>query len=123
MEKNLNKNLELWKFFMKIGGYTCHQMYERSFSYRGYQFPVCARCTGILIGQIIGIILISLGFRIGFLWSLALILPMVIDGLIQLVKIIESNNIRRLITGFVSGIGYMYLLFNIIAIIKHLVFN
>ncbi|MCR1952879.1 DUF2085 domain-containing protein [Clostridium sp. DSM 100503] len=108
---------------MKIGGYTCHQMYERSFSYRGYQFPVCARCTGILIGQIIGIILISLGFRIGFLWSLALILPMVIDGLIQLVKIIESNNIRRLITGFVSGIGYMYLLFNIIAIIKHLVFN
>lgn len=123
MEKNLNKNLELWKKFMKIGGYTCHQMYERSFSYRGYQFPVCARCTGILIGQIIGIIFIILGFRIDFLWSLALIAPMGVDGLIQLIKLIESNNIRRVTTGFVSGVGYMYLLFNILVIIKHLVFN
>lgn len=108
---------------MKIGGYTCHQMHERSFSYRGYQFPVCARCTGILVGQIIGIICIILGFRINFLWSLALIVPMAIDGLIQLMEIMESNNIRRFITGFISGIGYIYLLFNIVVIIKHLVFN
>ena len=108
---------------MKIGGYTCHQMYERSFSYRGYQFPVCARCTGILVGQVIGLIFIILGLRINISWSLALIIPIAIDGLIQLMKIIESNNIRRFITGFVSGIGYIYLLFNIVVIIKRLVFN
>lgn len=123
MEKNLNKHLRLWTNFMKLGSYTCHQIYERSFSYNGYQFPVCARCTGIFIGQIIGVICIVLGLRINFLWATALIIPMVIDGLIQLMKIIESNNIRRFITGFASGIGYIYLLFNLVEIIKHLVFN
>jgi uncharacterized membrane protein len=123
VEKNLNKHLKLWTNFMKLGSYTCHQIYERSFSYRGYQFPICARCTGIFIGQIIGIILIILGFRLEFLWSIVLIVPMSIDGLIQLIKIMESNNVRRFITGFISGIGYMYLLFNIVVIIKHLVFD
>lgn len=108
---------------MKLGSYTCHQIYERSFSYKGYQFPVCARCTGIFMGQIIGVICIILGLRINFLWSTALIIPMVIDGLIQLMKIIKSNNIRRFITGFASGIGYIYILFNLLEIIKHSVFN
>lgn len=108
---------------MRIGGYTCHQMHERSFSYRGYQFPVCARCTGIFVGQIIGLICIILGFRINLLWSLVLIIPMAIDGLVQLMKIMQSNNIRRFITGSISGIGYTNLLFNIIVIIKRLVFN
>ena len=122
MEKNLNKNLKLWTTLMRIGGYTCHQMHERSFSYKGYQFPVCARCTGIFIGQIIGVLCIVLGLRIDFLWSIVLILPMAIDGLIQLMKIMESNNFRRFITGFISGVGYTYLLFNIIVIIKCLVF-
>lgn len=107
---------------MKIGGYTCHQMHERSFSYRGYQLPVCARCTGILVGQIIGFIGIVLGFRINFLWSLVLIIPMAIDGLIQLMKIMKSNNIRRFVTGSMAGIGYANFLFNIVMIIKHLVF-
>lgn len=123
MEKNLNKHLKLWTMLMRIGGYTCHQMHERSFSYRGYQFPVCARCTGIFVGQIIGLICIILGFRINLLWSLVLIIPMAIDGLVQLMKIMQSNNIRRFITGSISGIGYTNLLFNIIVIIKRLVFN
>ncbi|MDU8967475.1 MAG: DUF2085 domain-containing protein [Clostridium sp.] len=123
MERNLNKQLKLWTTLMRIGGYTCHQMHERSFSYKGYQFPVCARCTGILVGQIIGLICIVLDFRINLLWSLVLIIPMAIDGLIQLMKIIKSNNIRRFVTGFMAGIGYTNFLFNIVIIIKHLVFN
>lgn len=73
---------------MKIGTYSgCHQMYERSFNYNGYQFPICARCTGIFIGQIIGLIFIILGYRINLFWSLLLIAPMVIDGTIQLINI------------------------------------
>lgn len=108
---------------MKIGEYSgCHQMYERSFVYKGYQFPVCARCTGIFIGQIIGLIFIILGFRINLLWSVLLILPMAFDGTIQLIKIKQSNNIRRVITGFVAGIAYINLLLNILRFLKHLVF-
>lgn len=106
---------------MKIGTYSgCHQMYERSFTYRGYQFPICARCTGIFIGQIIGLIL---GFRLDLLWSILLIIPMGIDGTVQLIKIKQSNNLRRVITGFIAGIAYINLLFNIFKIIKHLVLN
>ena len=30
----------------------CHQMPERSFFYKGKQFPVCSRCTGVCLGQI-----------------------------------------------------------------------
>ena len=34
-----------------IGNHSgCHQMPERSFFYKGKQFPVCARCTGVIIG-------------------------------------------------------------------------
>lgn len=43
-----------YESLMQIGKSSgCHQMPERSFSYKGKQFPVCARCTGIFIGQLI----------------------------------------------------------------------
>jgi uncharacterized membrane protein len=32
-----------------IGGVICHQRPERSFFVDGYQFPVCARCTGLYL--------------------------------------------------------------------------
>lgn len=123
MEQNLNKHIKLWLFLMKVGEFSgCHQMYERSFKFRNYQFPICARCTGIFVGQIFGIILWVLGLKINLLYSVIIIIPMAIDGLIQLVQIKQSNNIRRVITGFIAGIGYTFFLINIIIIIKHLVF-
>ena len=37
---------------MRAGAATgCHQLPERSFFFRQYQFPVCARCCGVLIGE------------------------------------------------------------------------
>lgn len=98
-------------------------MYERSFNYKGYQFPVCARCTGIFIGQIIGIIFMVFGLKLNLFWSVLFMLPMIIDGTIQLIKIKESNNIRRVITGFIAGIAYINLLIDIFNIIKHLVLS
>ena len=50
--------IKTWAFFMRLGNRCgCHQIEERSFKIKGWQFPVCARCTGILTGQIIGIII------------------------------------------------------------------
>ena len=41
-----------------IGNHSgCHQMPERSFFYKGKQFPVCARCTGVIIGQSVALII------------------------------------------------------------------
>ena len=53
---------KIYKKLMVIGRATgCHQLPERSFSFRGKQFPVCARCTGVFIGEVLGIFLFKVG--------------------------------------------------------------
>lgn len=48
----------LWVKSMHIGASTgCHQMPERSFFFKKYQFPVCARCCGVLCGEILAVVL------------------------------------------------------------------
>ena len=87
--------IKTWAFFMRLGNKCgCHQMEERSFKIKGYQFPVCSRCTGILTGQIIGIIIYLLKFRVPLYISIIFLLIMYI----QYKKIKESTNTRRFIT-------------------------
>lgn len=118
--QNLDKKTKIWLILMKLGALTCHQMYERSFNYKGYQFPVCARCTGIFVGNIIGILLYIINIKISIITGLGLILIMAIDGLLQLFKIKASTNKRRFITGLIAGIGYIFMVANIFLYIRHL---
>jgi len=83
----------------------CHQMPERSFFYHGKQFPVCARCTGVFIGQILAIIFSILKFTVKIPVSIFLISIMGLDWFIQEIKIKPSTNIRRLLTGICGGFG------------------
>ena len=86
----------------------CHQRPDRSFFIGGHQFPLCARCTGILVGYFIGVIVaIMTGCKWYALFLIAL-LPMIIDGAIQQIRKIESTNARRFITGIIGGIGIVY---------------
>ena len=39
-----------------IGSLVCHQLAERSYHLWGAQMPVCARCTGIYFGALLGIV-------------------------------------------------------------------
>ena len=88
----------------------CHQRPERSFFVRGYQMPVCARCEGELIGILVA--LIAIWFVRPVWWLMALIMvPMIVDGLIQALTKYESNNWRRLITGLLFGFGITMLFF------------
>lgn len=48
-----------------------------------------------------------------YLYFLLLLLPMIADGVIQQAFQVESNNIRRLITGILGGIGIIYLFISI----------
>lgn len=109
-----SKSTDLWLQFMQIGAKTgCHQRADRSLFYKGYQFPICARCTGVLIGyiaSIITIIFILPDFWLGFSFCAI----MFIDWLIQFLKIRESNNIRRIITGILGGYGIIICEFNVI---------
>ena len=51
--RQTKKNDLLWLKWMDWGKRLgCHQMPERSFFIKGYQFPVCARCTGVLVSSI-----------------------------------------------------------------------
>jgi uncharacterized membrane protein len=96
---------KLWLKLMKFGrNVGCHQQQCRSFFYKNYQFPLCARCTGIFIGElIIAPVVLLFGFNNIYL-SIGLFLVMVIDGALQYFNILESNNTRRFITGL--GAGY-----------------
>ena len=97
----------------------CHQMPERSFFIGGYQFPLCARCTGIAVGHILSII-ISLFHPVSWKSAFGMI-PLMIDGTVQKFTDYESTNPRRLCTGILYGFGAMSaLIFLVRTIIKRL---
>ena len=82
----------------------CHCRPDRSFFWRGRQFPVCARCTGVLLGMAVGLCTCLLWLPP---WWLAVVLtiPLTADGLVQLWTAYESTNFRRLVTGLLFGWG------------------
>ena len=95
------------KDFLGIA-FMCHQRPERSFFKRGKQLPLCARCTGIWIGYILGIsiaIITHCKYNTYFLFA---IVPMVVDDAIQQIWGIDSNNWRRLFTGILGGVAIIY---------------
>lgn len=92
--------------------FMCHRMPERSFHFHGKQFPLCARCTGILIGYVIGLLILVTYGKLSLLLSFILIIPMIIDGTGQLFIKWESTNIRRLITGMMGGISIDFIIIN-----------
>ena len=95
-----NKFYQKLMLFGKISG--CHQLLERSFFIHSKQFPVCARCTGVVLGNIIAVIIFFL-FLPNWLWFVMGCTIMFMDWLIQYLGILESTNIRRFITGIIGG--------------------
>lgn len=112
---NFNK---IWMKLMEAGSIAgCHQMAERSFFFRGYQFPLCARCTGIFLGHIIGFVLYLAGLWIPFSILLLMWVPCAVDGLVQKYTKYVSNNLKRIVTGVLVGISYVYILFSLLFIL------
>ena len=84
---------------------ACHRLPERSFAWRGRQFPVCARCTGILLGWA-AYPFFLFGLAALPLWlSLALNVPALVDGGTQAAGRRTSTNLLRLVTGLLAGLG------------------
>lgn len=90
--------------------FFCHRLPERSFFYKGIQFPICARCTGILVGYFLGITYILTIKTNNFFIALLLLSPTAIDGIGQLYGKWISTNRRRFITGLLAGISTIMLL-------------
>ena len=95
-------------FFISAHRAGCHQRADRSFFYKGYQFPMCARCTGVMIGYLIAIPIYFM-CTLSISTCIFLCAIMFIDWYIQYTKLKESSNIRRLVTGICGGVGLMSL--------------
>lgn len=94
--------------------FGCHCRDDRSFHYHGRRFPLCARCTGELVGIVLGFV--SCFFYLPPAWAAALLLvPLILDGSIQLLTRYESTNPRRVVTGLLFGYGLciLFVLLNI----------
>ncbi|HTY47947.1 MAG TPA: DUF2085 domain-containing protein [Methanomassiliicoccales archaeon] len=89
-----------------LGDSFCTEISDHSYYLNGNQMPFCARCTGIFVGLVIGM-LIAVVFdpkvRL-FILGLA-VLPILIDGGLQLVTTYQSTNPLRMATGLLAGIA------------------
>lgn len=100
---------EQWIKLMKAGASLgCHQMPERSFFFGDYQFPVCARCTGVILSAVIAT-LVFFKKKLPISLCIAMSSVMLADWGLQYLKIKESTNTRRFVTGLIGGFGYMTL--------------
>jgi uncharacterized membrane protein len=88
----------------------CHRMKSRSITIKGYTLPLCARCTGILLGYLFFPFLLIAGIHLSLWLGLFLNVPMVIDGWTQKRQYRMSNNVLRVITGIMSGLGQSVLI-------------
>ena len=117
-----------------IGYAVCHRISERSFHIGNYQLPLCARCSGMYLGAVIGLVFQSiLGWKRGKTphWSILAVLAVLflafgIDGansylyllkqvspgiLPKIPNIYIPNNTLRLLTGSGMGLGIAVMLF------------
>ena len=91
---------------MKFGSTLgCHQIQERSFFYKTFQFPVCARCTGVLVSTAIAVPIFFV-YRISLYIAAIMSLIMFVDWYIQYAGIKQSTNLRRFLTGIIGGFGW-----------------
>jgi uncharacterized membrane protein len=80
----------LTAFVYLLGSVVCHQIPERSFYASGVQFPVCARCTGLYLGGLIGLA-IWLVYRPRVLTSTAARRALLVAALPTLLTLITAD--------------------------------
>jgi uncharacterized membrane protein len=101
------------KFKWLVEIVPCHRMKSRSLKIKGYTLPLCARCTGILLGYLFFPLLLVFHLNFSLWLGILLNFPMVLDGWTQKKKLRMSNNPLRLTTGIVSGFGQGILIVSI----------
>ena len=104
------KLYESFFYFCRILG--CHQIPNRSFYIKGYQLPICARCTGVVLGYSIGLIL-GIFILLPMWLVIILLFPMGIDWSLQTALRKDSTNNRRFLVGLLGGIGIIVFFSNL----------
>ncbi len=111
----VNKSAFIWRVM------RCHRIPERCLVIAGRRMPICARCFGSYLGHFTAIVAFIAGFRPHWAICLALVVPMGIDWSLQRFWGIMSNNTRRVITGFLGGMGSSLLQLTIILLLVQVI--
>ena len=86
----------------------CNKERKRAPIIFGHSFILCWRCSGLVIGGLIGSYLYSTGAlncRNNMYFIFLLGAPLIIDTITQRIANIESTNKKRFITGILLGIA------------------
>jgi uncharacterized membrane protein len=89
--------------------FVCHQIPERSFHLAGYQFAVCARCTGLYSGFMVATTFYPLARSLRRtdtpprIWLLLAAVPLAIDFSLGYFGIWANTHLSRLLTGALLG--------------------
>lgn len=111
-----------WVKGMDLGHFAgCHQLPERSFSFRGYQFPVCARCTGTFAGELLCLIaFFGFGLPVPSVAAVLCAMIMLFDWVAQQLDLYEGSNMGRFFTGILGGMGCWSLLIYVVQAITYI---
>lgn len=114
--------IKIMQFISGIGFSVCHHLPERTLLFGKALMPVCSRCSGIYTGFLFTIIFLFLVFRKResglppiYIMILAIVfmLSTMIDGALSYLGVYNTNNIIRLITGYMFGAGIAIILYPI----------
>ena len=121
--------------FDAIGYAVCHRLDERSFHYlNGMQLPLCARCSGMYLAAVVGLVfqavfsrrkggmppkkiiipllLLGLAFAFDGVNSYFYLMKTMSPGRFDFIPIVYTpNNVLRLLTGSGAGLGLSVALF------------
>ena len=91
----------------------CHQIAERSLSVDWFVMIVCARCAGIYVGALLGLVIWGFSRKtespfVGLLCACVGMFPLLVDGVLQLSGVWESVNWLRFLTGLFCGSLLMF---------------
>lgn len=110
------------RFFQKYFGKVplCNRTASRGFFIKDFCFPLCSRCTSIILSMLIFyFLLVEININIDtflfsyLVFSFLFMIPTTIDYMKQFLTKKESTNIKRVVTGILAGIGISMLLYTI----------
>ncbi len=93
------------------GDAECHQIAERSFFINGNQMPFCSRDVGLFVGLAAASGVVTfVRYKVRPLLALLGLVPIGLDGGLQMLTDYESNNLLRVATGLLAGVALALLL-------------
>lgn len=81
----------------------CNLKPRRGLTGFGFVFPLCARCSAIVVGALAGMVWVPCAVQPSLAFVFGTV-PMGIDVFLQRYGAIESTNIRRVLTGLMFGV-------------------